>query len=202
MPVYQMSEPQQPNPIGTTWMQRGYPATPIVGFDPEPCVVCGAPKNSCTGEMHQAMSKQTQIRKRAAAVRTTPTVTTEPEEVEVPEEDVNEAPDTGADGPDAPDPSLDNPDGPDTPQKATQDRPPGAPREGRILYPGEPVTFDGEDRGAYMEVTVPVYRQVFRENTVSPTYVLVFPRGHRVPKSRLQGKQAQAQKAVKTAEVK
>lgn len=203
MAVYEVAEPRKPQPIGTTWIERGYPATPIVDFDPEPCIVCGVPKNSCTGETHQAMSK-TQIRKRATITRHTLTENTEPEEVEVTEEGTDEAPDTSPADPDNPGGDQDTNDTPDDAQNATQGRPPGAPRDGRILFPGDPVSFDGEDRGSYMVVTEPVYRQVYRENTVSPTYVLVFPRGHRIPKSMLQGKskpKAKA-KAVETVEVK
>jgi hypothetical protein len=53
MTVYELKEPRKPTPIGQTWMERGYPATPIIEPEPEPCIVCGAPKNSCTGVTHE-----------------------------------------------------------------------------------------------------------------------------------------------------
>jgi hypothetical protein len=143
------------------------------------------------------MSK-TQIRKRPGTTR--PTKMTEPEvdEAEETEVDVPDDPDhddteqdtpgsgsdSDDDGSDQPDPDQDTPGTSAAPQNASE-RPMGAPRDGRILMPGDPVSFDADDMGSYLRVKEPVYRQIWRDGTRSPTYVLVFPAGHRVPKSNV-----------------
>ncbi len=58
--------------------------------------------------------------------------------------------------------------------------------KGLILEAGEPLRIEGEVDGHEIIVLRDIYRRVYPSSAKRPSYLLVYPRGARVPKSLLQ----------------
>lgn len=57
---------------------------------------------------------------------------------------------------------------------------------GIILEPKEAVRLEGDDDGVTVTVSRDVYRKVYPQGALRPSYVLLYPRGAKVMKSLLQ----------------
>lgn len=61
----------------------------------------------------------------------------------------------------------------------------GAPN-GIILESGESLVIEGDDDGTYVTVSRDVYRKITPYNARRPTYILLYPRGAKILKSKLE----------------